>query len=195
LGWGGAPGPSGYAGFRKAAYRGIKRGDPGALVLGGGLSPATGGASTVQSSNGTTNLPPAKHVEVEGALDNFQGSLTLQIPVGPMTHSVGLSVHGGSVSGPYPLVDQRSLIGRDGETLAFAIWYGCARLLEDFLRIDKRFGPLTGSQWTALTVVVVSIALLIVRAVTKRPGPTTPGRAQGRDAPTGGTEPARTEAA
>jgi hypothetical protein len=37
--------------------------------------------------------------------------------------------------------------------------YGCARLLEDFLRIDKRFGPLTGSQWTALTVVVVSVAV------------------------------------
>ena len=27
-----------------------------------------------------------------------------------------------------------------------------AAALEDFLRIDKRFGPLTGSQWTALTV-------------------------------------------
>jgi phosphatidylglycerol---prolipoprotein diacylglyceryl transferase len=80
-------------------------------------------------------------------------------------------------------------------TLAFAIWYGCARLLEDFLRIDKRFGPLTGSQWTALTVVVVSIALLIVRAVTKRPGPTTPGRAQGGDVPMGETAPAPTEAA
>jgi phosphatidylglycerol:prolipoprotein diacylglycerol transferase len=80
-------------------------------------------------------------------------------------------------------------------TLAFAIWYGCARLLEDFLRIDKRFGPLTGSQWTALIVVVVSIVLLVVRAVTKRPGPTTPGRAQGRDAPTGETQPAPTEAA
>ena len=61
-------------------------------------------------------------------------------------------------------------------TLAFAVWYGCARLLEDFLRIDKRFGPLTGSQWTALTVVVVSVALLGIWALTKRSGPTTPGR-------------------
>ena len=61
-------------------------------------------------------------------------------------------------------------------TLAFGVWYGCARLLEDFLRIDKRFGPLTGSQWTALTVVVVSVALLGIWAITKRPGPTTPGR-------------------
>ena len=80
-------------------------------------------------------------------------------------------------------------------TLAFAVWYGCARLLEDFLRIDKRFGPLTGSQWTALTVVVVSIALLIVRAVTEGPGPTTPGRVRTRDDPTGAAQPSPTEAA
>ena len=58
----------------------------------------------------------------------------------------------------------------------FAIYYGCCRLLEDFLRIDKRFGPLTGSQWTALTVVLVCVAIWGYLAVSKRPGPTTPPR-------------------
>ena len=38
--------------------------------------------------------------------------------------------------------------------LTFGLYYGCCRLLEDSLRIDKRFGPFTGSQWTALTVAV-----------------------------------------
>jgi phosphatidylglycerol:prolipoprotein diacylglycerol transferase len=61
-------------------------------------------------------------------------------------------------------------------TLLFGIWYGCNRLLEDSLRVDKRFGPLTGSQWTALTVVVVGIGIAIYLAVTKRSGPTTPSR-------------------
>jgi phosphatidylglycerol:prolipoprotein diacylglycerol transferase len=61
-------------------------------------------------------------------------------------------------------------------TLLFGIWYGCNRLLEDSLRIDKRFGPLTGSQWTALTVVVIGAGIAIYLAVTKRPGPTTPSR-------------------
>jgi len=61
-------------------------------------------------------------------------------------------------------------------TLVFGLTYGCIRLLEDSLRIDKRFGPFTGSQWTALTVAIVSAGLLIFWAVTKRPGPTTPGR-------------------
>jgi phosphatidylglycerol---prolipoprotein diacylglyceryl transferase len=66
-------------------------------------------------------------------------------------------------------------------TLTFGLAYGCIRLLEDSLRIDKRFGPFTGSQWTALTVVLVSIALLVYWAVTKRPGPTTPGRIEPTD--------------
>jgi phosphatidylglycerol:prolipoprotein diacylglycerol transferase len=46
-------------------------------------------------------------------------------------------------------------------TLTFGLFYGCFRLLEDSLRIDKRFGPLTGSQWTALTVAVISGAVLL----------------------------------
>jgi phosphatidylglycerol---prolipoprotein diacylglyceryl transferase len=61
-------------------------------------------------------------------------------------------------------------------TLTFALAYGCIRLLEDSLRIDKRFGPFTGSQWTALIVAIFASALLIYWAVSKRPGPTTPGR-------------------
>jgi len=61
-------------------------------------------------------------------------------------------------------------------TLAFGLSYGCIRLLEDSLRIDKRFGPFTGSQWTALTVAIVASGILIYWAVSKRPGPTTPGR-------------------
>jgi hypothetical protein len=42
--WGGPPSPSGYAAFLKAAYRGIKKSDPDAVVIGGGVSPNTGGA-------------------------------------------------------------------------------------------------------------------------------------------------------
>jgi phosphatidylglycerol---prolipoprotein diacylglyceryl transferase len=84
-------------------------------------------------------------------------------------------------------------------TLVFAVWYGCARLLEDFLRIDKRFGPLTGSQWTALAVVIVSVLAGLLWAITKRPGPTTPGRGDGRrdttDASDGGATEDAAEAA
>jgi phosphatidylglycerol:prolipoprotein diacylglycerol transferase len=45
--------------------------------------------------------------------------------------------------------------------LTFGLYYGCARLLEDSLRIDKRFGPFTGSQWTALTVAIICASILI----------------------------------
>jgi phosphatidylglycerol---prolipoprotein diacylglyceryl transferase len=61
-------------------------------------------------------------------------------------------------------------------TLLFAAYYGGCRLLEDSLRIDKRFGPLTGSQWTALTVMLLCVALAAYYAISKRPGPTTPPR-------------------
>jgi phosphatidylglycerol---prolipoprotein diacylglyceryl transferase len=56
-------------------------------------------------------------------------------------------------------------------TLTFGLYYGCCRLLEDSLRIDKRFGPFTGSQWTALTVATVSAAMLIWWAVQARGRP------------------------
>jgi phosphatidylglycerol---prolipoprotein diacylglyceryl transferase len=46
-------------------------------------------------------------------------------------------------------------------TLTFGLYYGLCRLLEDSLRIDKRFGPFTGSQWTALVVAIVCATVLI----------------------------------
>jgi len=60
-------------------------------------------------------------------------------------------------------------------TLTFGLWYGVSRIVEDSLRIDKRFFGFTGSQWTALAVATISAALLIWFAL--RPDP---------DAPSGG---------
>jgi prolipoprotein diacylglyceryl transferase len=53
-------------------------------------------------------------------------------------------------------------------TLTFGLYYGSCRLLEDSLRIDKRFGPFTGSQWTALVVAIVSASMLIWWALQAR---------------------------
>ena len=78
-------------------------------------------------------------------------------------------------------------------TLLFAAYYGCCRLLEDSVRIDKRFGPLTGSQWTALAVVVLCVSLAIYFAVTKPPGRTTPPRTSLRRAPPEEAEAERAE--
>ena len=43
----------------------------------------------------------------------------------------------------------------------FGLWYGTGRFITDFLRIDKEFFGLTGSQWTAITVAVICAALLL----------------------------------
>jgi len=60
-------------------------------------------------------------------------------------------------------------------TLTFGLWYGVSRIVEDSLRIDKRFFGFTGSQWTALAVATISAFVLAWFAL--RPDP---------DAPSGG---------
>lgn len=45
-------------------------------------------------------------------------------------------------------------------TLVFVTWYGAVRLLTDFLRVDKRYLGLTGSQLLSLTVVLAALYLL-----------------------------------
>ena len=55
-------------------------------------------------------------------------------------------------------------------TLTFGAWYGAWRVFEDFLRVDKRFFGLTGSQWTGLTVSAVCLLTLLLWAVGKKRG-------------------------
>jgi phosphatidylglycerol---prolipoprotein diacylglyceryl transferase len=66
-------------------------------------------------------------------------------------------------------------------TLTFALWYGTGRIVTDFLRVENRFFGLTGSQWTSVVVVTVSVATLVWFALR-------PARS-GVEAETGGAEP------
>ena len=54
-------------------------------------------------------------------------------------------------------------------TLTFGAWYGALRVVEDFLRVDKRFFGLTGSQWTGLTVSIICVVTLLAWAFRPRP--------------------------
>jgi prolipoprotein diacylglyceryltransferase len=54
-------------------------------------------------------------------------------------------------------------------TLAFGAWYGASRVIEDFMRVDKLWFGMTGSQWTGLTVSLICVATLIVWAVRSSP--------------------------
>jgi len=48
-------------------------------------------------------------------------------------------------------------------TLVFGAWYGTGRFMEDFFRIDETHGTgLTGSQWTALTVLSLCLFCLVI---------------------------------
>jgi prolipoprotein diacylglyceryltransferase len=73
--------------------------------------------------------------------------------------------------------------------LTFGLYYGLARLLEDSLRIDKRFlGPFTGSQWTALTFASISAVILIWWAVQSRRWPRAPDVDEDDTGPNGGND-------
>jgi phosphatidylglycerol:prolipoprotein diacylglycerol transferase len=45
--------------------------------------------------------------------------------------------------------------------MTFAIWYGAGRVITDFLRIDKTYFGLTGSQLTSIAAILISIVFLI----------------------------------
>lgn len=46
-------------------------------------------------------------------------------------------------------------------TVIFGLWYGSARVITDFLRVDKTYFGLTGSQITALVVGLICLYLLL----------------------------------
>lgn len=47
--------------------------------------------------------------------------------------------------------------------LVFAAWYGTARVIEDFFRVDETHGTgLSGSQWTSLFVALASLYVLLI---------------------------------
>ena len=55
--------------------------------------------------------------------------------------------------------------------LVFCAWYGIARIIEDFMRIDETHGTgLTGSQWTSLITVLVAGGWLLLRRRTPKWG-------------------------
>ncbi len=57
--------------------------------------------------------------------------------------------------------------------LTFGAWYGTARFVEDFFRLDETHGTgLSGSQWFAATVAVGCTAALVIRR--RRRSPPTP---------------------
>jgi phosphatidylglycerol:prolipoprotein diacylglycerol transferase len=55
--------------------------------------------------------------------------------------------------------------------LFFTIWYGAARIIEDFMRVDETHGTgLTGSQWTSVILLLLALAWLTFGRRTPRWG-------------------------
>jgi phosphatidylglycerol:prolipoprotein diacylglycerol transferase len=158
-----------------AVALGISIGRIGDLIIGDHLGRPTSWLLAWKYSGGT--LAPPFTCGTEGCQASLQGGHLERITRGGATLydsggtilAQGVGVHQTAL---YDMILVGLLFGllwylqkrprREGVlTLTFGLFYGCFRLLEDSLRIDKRFGPLTGSQWTALTVAVISAAILL----------------------------------
>jgi hypothetical protein len=79
------------------------------------LLAANAGAST---SNAV--IPPASHVQFDSTLDGSDHEVTVRIPVGPATESLGLNLSSldGSLGGNTPVVGQLTLVDANGSALA-----------------------------------------------------------------------------
>src|SRR5207244_378315 len=61
--------------------------------------------------------------------------------------------------------------------MTFTIWYGMGRVITDFLRVDKRFFGLTGSQWSAAGFAALCTFVLVRWAIQSRRRPPPPSEA------------------
>jgi phosphatidylglycerol:prolipoprotein diacylglycerol transferase len=78
--------------------------------------------------------------------------------------------------------------------MSFAIWYGLGRVVTDLLRIDKTFFGLTGSQWTSVAAVAISVVMLVRFArrplpADEEPAPVAAGSPDGEERTTDFTPP------
>ena len=74
----------------------------------------------------------------------------------PVTHAGRFFQVPSAFIGPKPIQQPRP-------PLVFGLWYGFGRLAEDLFRVDETHGTgLTGSQWTAVTVMVLCAYSLFV---------------------------------
>jgi phosphatidylglycerol---prolipoprotein diacylglyceryl transferase len=109
------------------------------------------------------DLPDGSRMEIARGGARMFGAATVH-PI-----ATGIGVHQTAL---YDLVSAAALFGvlwflhkrqlREGVlACVFGLWYGTTRFITDFLRVDKQFFGLTGSQWTAITVAAICAALLI----------------------------------
>ena len=162
---------------------GIAVGRIGDLIIGDHLGKPTSWALAFQYERGNL-APPYVCAAGRCAEDLLQGAQQLVVThsgatlfgSAGQTLSHGVGVHQTAL---YDLVSTLALFlvlyrlnltpRRTGViTLLFGAWYGTVRVITDFLRVDKQFFGMTGSQWTGLTVAIICIVTLIVWAITAR---------------------------
>jgi hypothetical protein len=94
-------------------------------------------------------VPDTKHAEVEGTITQGNNSVTVEIPIGPMTRELGLSLRGelgiGAAQGPF--IGQMSLVDRNGDTLEHLaqLWNSSTGEPADAVTLSLNGVPIGGS--------------------------------------------------
>ncbi len=96
-------------------------------------------SSSTTSTTAMATLPDARNVQYDGTWTGPPGTTAFQLPVGPMTHEVGVSIRPGPNTGMAngPILAGLTLLDKDGDTLA---------------SIAPLWNPLTNSPVNAITV-------------------------------------------
>ncbi|MHB1560091.1 MAG: hypothetical protein ACYC61_21785, partial [Isosphaeraceae bacterium] len=101
--------------------------------------PAGVNSSITTSTMAMATLPDARNVQYDGTWTGPPGMTAVQLPVGPMTHEVGVTIRPGPNTGTTagPILAGLTLIDKDGDTLA---------------SIAPLWNPLTNSPVNAITI-------------------------------------------
>lgn len=177
---------------------GIVIGRVGDLIIGDHLGTPTSWALAFQYRGGTLagyNCTPtlelcratlfggqAQQITPQGAILRDPGGDVLR---GVGVHQTALYDFLGTMGLVLLLLYLNRTARRPGILIAtFAIWYGSQRIITDFLRVDKTWFGLTGSQWASVATVLVCVAALVRFALKPSPAPSgalPPGGGTGTD--------------
>lgn len=88
---------------------------------GGGAGESPGGySSSTTSTTSMASLPVARNLQYDGTWTGPPGTTAFQLPVGPMTHEVGVTIRPGPNTGmtDSPILAGLTLLDKDGDPLA-----------------------------------------------------------------------------
>ncbi len=103
-------------------------------------------SSSMTSTTSVAALPDARNLQYEGTWTGPQGTTAFQLPVGPMTHEVGVTIRPGPMADS-PILAGLTLLDKDGDKLASIapLWNSQTNSPIDAITITLNGAPVGGT--------------------------------------------------